>query len=85
MGLYILPDVLGVLMFLHEIHCSSPMLYQCLLHQGKSLMLSEYAAVFHEFPLPGYHPATSQAGMLGLIGPEWVGCCVYCVLIQNIL
>jgi hypothetical protein len=74
MGLYILLDVLGVPMFLHEIHCSSPMLYQCPLRRGKSLMLSEYAAVFHEFPLPRHHPAAFQVAMLGLTGPEWIGC-----------
>jgi hypothetical protein len=67
MGLYILPDVL----------------YQCPLRQGKSLILSEYDVVFHEFPQPGYHPAASQAAMLGLIGPEWVGCRGQCVLIQK--
>jgi hypothetical protein len=58
MGLYILPDIL----------------YQCPLHRGKSLILSEYVVVFHEFPLPGYRLAASQAAMLGLTGPEWVGC-----------
>jgi hypothetical protein len=67
MGLYILPDVL----------------YQRSLRQGKSLLLSEYAVVFHEFPQPGYHPAGSQAAMLGLTVPEWVGFHGQCVLIQK--
>jgi hypothetical protein len=67
MGLHILPDVL----------------YQRPLRQGKSLILSEYAVVFHEFPQPGYHPAGSQAAMLGLTVPEWVGCHGQCVLIQK--
>jgi hypothetical protein len=58
MGLYILPDIL----------------YQCPLRRGKSLILSEYVVAFHEFPLPGYRPTVSQAAMLGLTGPEWVGC-----------
>jgi hypothetical protein len=66
-GLYILPDVL----------------YQRPLHQSKSLILSEYAVVFHEFPQPGYHPAGSQAAMLGLTVPEWVGWHGQCVLIQK--
>jgi hypothetical protein len=65
--LYILPDVL----------------YQCPLRQGKSLILSEYVVVFHEFPQPGYHLARSQATMLVLTVLEWVGWHGQCVLIQK--
>jgi hypothetical protein len=67
MGMYILPDVL----------------YQRPLRQGKSPILSEYAVVFHEFPQPGYHPARSQAAMLGMTDPVWVGWHGQCVLIQK--
>jgi hypothetical protein len=67
MGLYILPDVM----------------YQHLLCQGKSPIPSKYAVVFHEFPQPGYHPAGSQAAMLGMTDSVWVGWHGQCVLIQN--
>jgi hypothetical protein len=67
MGLNILPDVL----------------YQRPLRQGKSQILSEYAVIFHEFLQPRYHPAGSQAAMLGMTDPVWVGWHGQCVLIQN--
>jgi hypothetical protein len=67
MGLYILPDVL----------------YQRPLRQDRTQILSKYVVVFHEFLQPGYHPAGSQAMMLGMTDPVWVGWHGQCVLIQN--
>jgi hypothetical protein len=67
MGLDILPHVL----------------YQCPLRQDKSPVLYEYAVVFHEFLQTEYHPAGSQAVMLGMTDPVWVGWHAQCVLIQN--
>jgi hypothetical protein len=67
MGLDILPDVM----------------YQRPLRQDKSPILYEYAVVFHEFLQNEYHPAGSQAVMLGMTDPVWVGWHGQCVLMQN--
>jgi hypothetical protein len=39
--------------------------------------------VFHEFLQTEYHPAGSQAAMLGMTDPVWVGWHAQCVLIQK--
>jgi hypothetical protein len=67
MGLDILPDVL----------------YQRPLRQDKSPILSEYVVVFHEFLQTKYHPTGSQATMLAMTDPVWVGWHGQYVLVQN--
>ena len=53
------------------------------IRRDTSQALYGYAVVFHEFLQTEYHTAGSQAAMLGMTGPVWVGWHAQCVLVYN--